>query len=507
MVPVINGIPSSEEEVVPSLELVNQLKRLQDQIKNNSKPISLPEAIKIGLQNNPDLAKAFGSIQQNEWDLIAAQRQWYPTLNITTGGAPFVGTTWDTLVKDEYGLPTEVARLRRKQGVFNRKTATKSQNSGINANASMSWKFIDPTRQPNINASAESLKQQKLLFDASARNLILNIQDSYFNIQSSQQNIKNFLQIYRINQQQLEMVEAQKSIGMLTVKDVEQIRTQLYSQLTQLIEYTNLYYQQASELSSQLALPANQLAIPDQPAQTQGSWKVPLAETIRMAIEQSEKIKASLAAAESANWLSVRFLRQYLPTFSLVATGILRRTDGYSGVKVDADPANSYLIDKTWNAGVGINFNWQIFDGGINAANAQSLKAQAQQQFSQAVSDELQVTKQVRSSFGSYQTSLVAVTTARQAYRSAELAQEAARARFEVGIDGITTVVQTLNSLGTAAQQLSRAVLSHNTAVAKLYRYSSTWPGSSQQEVQDRLKTLRDSPQPSPANSLTRLEP
>ena len=513
MVPVVNEIPSSEDKIVPSLELVNQLKRLQDQIKNSAKPISLPEAIKQGLQNNPQLAESFSAIQDFEWQLIAAQRQWYPTLNITNGGTPFVGTTWDTLVRDEYGLPTEEARFRRKQrGVlngtpFNRKTAKKSQNSIFNASASMNWKFIDATRQPNINAAADLLKQKKLVFDSSARSIIQSIQQLYFQIQSSQQNIKNFQQIYKISQQQLEMVEAQKSIGILTVSEVEQARNLLYSQLTQLITFTYSYYQQSAELSRLLALPANQLAIPNQPAQIQGEWGVPLNETIRMAIQQREEIKESLAAAESANWTSVALLRQYLPTFSLVASGSLTRNDGYSGVKVDADPANSYRLEKQWDAGVGINFNWQIFDGGIYAASAQSQKAQAQQKFSRAVAEELLVTQEVRSSFGKYQTSLVGVTTARQAYRSAELAQEAVSARFEVGLDNINSLVITLQALSQAAQQLSQAVLDHNIAVADLYRYSSTWPGASQQEVQDRLKTLRDSPQPSPANSLTRLEP
>ena len=39
--------------------------------------------------------------------------------------------------------------------------------------ATASWSFIDPTRQPNINSASEALRQQKLLFDDSARNLIL----------------------------------------------------------------------------------------------------------------------------------------------------------------------------------------------------------------------------------------------------------------------------------------------------------------------------------------------
>ena len=37
------------------------------------------------------------------------------------------------------------------------------------------WNVIEPSRQPNINAAENALKQQKYLFDVSARNLILSI--------------------------------------------------------------------------------------------------------------------------------------------------------------------------------------------------------------------------------------------------------------------------------------------------------------------------------------------
>ncbi|TCD55377.1 TolC family protein [Synechococcus sp. BS56D] len=500
---VPEAIPLVDQKKVSPSQLVEQLKQLQDQIKANSRPVSLAEAIKLGLQNNPELASSFSAIQQFEWQLIAAQRSWYPTLQLTNG-TPFIGSNWGTFVQDQYALPNQQVKELQAQGL-GRKSATKSQQFVVQPGAQVNWNFLDPTRQPNINAAADSLLQQKFLFDVSARNLVLQIQESYYAIQSNQQLINSFQKIYMINQKQLEILEARKSIGMVTVLDLEQTRSQLYGQLSQLVLYTSNYIEQTALLAQQLALPANQLAIPDQPAQMQGRWQVPLQETIRRAMQQREEILASLAAAESSKWSSVALLRQYLPVFSLVATGSLIGQNGYQNIPVPNDPGSQYARNRQWNAAIGIGFNWMLFDGGIDAANAQAFKTQAQQQLAQAALTELQVTQQVRSSYGQYQTSQVAVTTARQAYRSAEVAQEAARARFEVGVGDITSVVQTIQQLSSAAQQLSQAVLGYNNAVAELYRYSATWPGASQQDVQERLKMMRDSPEPLRPDSLTRL--
>ena len=493
-----------ERKVSPS-ELVEQIKTLQDEIKTNARLVSLSDAIKLGLRNNPELASSFRNIQQFEWQLISAQRRWYPALQLANG-TPFFGSTWDTFIQNQYALPAQQAQELRAQGQ-QRKSALKSQQFVVQPGAKVSWNFLDPTRQPNISAASDSLQQQKFLFDIGARDLILQIQQSYYEVQRSKQLIDSFQQIYNINQKQLEILEARMLIGMATVLDVEQTRSQLYTELSQLLTYVRNYINQVAFLAQQLGLPADQLAIPNQPAQMQGRWQIPLQETIRSATQQREEILASLAAAEAANWSSVEALRRYLPIFSLVASGNLTSRNGYQNVPVPNDPGPQYARSRQWSAAIGIGFNWLMFDGGINAADARALKAQAQQQLAQAAVTKLQVMQQVRSSYALYQTSQVAVTTARQAYRSAELAQEAARARFEVGVGDITSVVQAISQLSQAARQLSRAVLTYNTAVAELYRYSATWPGASQQEVQDRIKILRNSLEPSQANSLTRIEP
>ena len=70
--------------------------------------------------------------------------------------------------------------------------------------ARLDWNFFEPTRQPDINAANELLEKQKYLFAVSARNLILDIQQSYYRAQRSQQLIESFEAIYEINKLELE---------------------------------------------------------------------------------------------------------------------------------------------------------------------------------------------------------------------------------------------------------------------------------------------------------------
>lgn len=472
---------------VQSEQIVSQLNRLQQQIKDHARPVSLEAAVAIGLRENPELLQAFSTIQQFEWQLISAQRQWYPTLQFSNG-TPFAGASWNTFVNDNYAISSE--RLHD-QGL-QRKEATKSQLNLVQPGMIANWNLIDPVRQPNINSAANALQQQKYLFDVSARNLILDIEQAYFSLQSSQLLIDSFQKIYAINKQQLDILEARNAIGMVTVLEVEQTRSQLFVQLNQLILYIQNYIDQAAELAQALALPKYQLAIPDNPARLLGEWELSLDNTITLALRHREEILASISAAESAEWAAVAAIRSYLPVFSVVATGNLISSNGYESVPVPVDAGNAYARNRTWSAAVGVGFQWSLFDGGVQASNAQAARARSRQQQAEASITELKVIQQVRSSYGQMETSLVAVKSAESAYRSAQLAQDASRARFEVGIGDITSVVQTIQQLSDAAQQRAQALLSYNNAVSQLYRYSATWPAGAQKKIDERIKMMRN---------------
>ena len=490
---------SDSENIIDNL--VKELAKIRDQIETKGVKVSLNEVLVQGIANNPELAAAFSQIQQQEWALIGAQREWYPKLDLSSGTTS-IGYNWQTDVTDPYAAPRQTLAERGNPAdpanppPSPAKTSYKSNNFIIYPYLTVTWSFLDPSRQPTINSEAATLQQQKYLFAQSARGLILNLQKAYYQLQSSKQNIDSSRKILEINLRQLKIMEARGSIGMVTVYDIEQTKAQLFTQLSQLINYTNDYTEQTAELARLMALPKDSLAIPIESAAPQGNWSQPLSETLNFAVKHREEILSNLTAAESEKWSAVASLRKYLPVFKLTGTGSLYKTNGYSNVPVNQDPEFNYQTNRTWNASAGINFNWSIFDGGINAANAQSSLASSRRYLANVAKSEDQVIKEVRSSYGQMLTAKVGIDSARQALKSAQIAQTAARTRFEVGVGDITSVVQAITQLSTAAAEFSSQILNYNNAIAELYRYSATWPTSMKREIDTRIKSLRANPEP-----------
>jgi outer membrane protein TolC len=152
-------------------------------------------------------------------------------------------------------------------------------------------------------------------------------------------------------------------------------------------------------------------------------------------------------------------------------------------------PANGSI----WNPGgtLGIGLSWQLFDGGIYAAQSSARKALAQQQLDQAQQTRLDISQQVKTAYAAYRNQRLAIETSSQAVQSALKAQAAALARYRVGIGDITTLVQATGLYGNALFNLSNAQMSYYTALASLYRYSAIWPPGTDGLVEQRTLQLR----------------
>ena len=101
-----------------------------------ARPVSLQEAISHGIRANPQLLEAFSTIQQYEWQLIAAQRQWYPTLQLTNG-TPFAGIQWRPF-SQTYATASSVRTS----------SPSPSQLTSLQPGYNISCHAIDPTNQP-----------------------------------------------------------------------------------------------------------------------------------------------------------------------------------------------------------------------------------------------------------------------------------------------------------------------------------------------------------------------
>ena len=459
-------------------QLEQKLILLRSQLRDRSVKANLNVAIEQSLLHNPELAQAYSQIQQGEWNLIAVRRQWYPTLSASSIG-PSAGLLG-------YG-GSSTHETGTTSGIDFNTQKYQNQNQ-VAAQLSLGWTFFDPSRSPQIDAASESLRSQKLLFNVSARNLVLQTQLAYFNLQTQQQLIADYEEILKATSNQVNLVEALFNIGNATIADVEQIRTQQYQTLSLLTRTYLGLIDAAASLTSAMALPPGQLVLPADRLEVYGSWSLSLAASIQQAQALREEIQASMAQSSSARWRASALFNSYWPRFGLAANGSYVDSNSESRmIGANSDPAQS----SSWAWSVGVGFNWSIFDGGIAAAQAQASKALSRQYSDQAAVQRLQVTQEVEQSFGGYDTSRLALLSSRAQSDSARKAAMAARQRFDVGYSDITTVVQTLNQAITAASAYSLSQKDYNSAVSNLYRATAQWPSNTLALRDQRVDQLK----------------
>jgi outer membrane protein TolC len=454
-------------------ELEQQLKQLRNQWRERSARVSLTEAIDQSLLNNPELAQSFAQIQQSQWNLVAVRRQWYPSVT-ALAGAP-AGGLW--------GYRSSSSRSSR-SSTGNEPVRNSTTIEGVVPVLRLDWTFFDPSRGPQINAASESARSLELLFNVAARNLVLQTQLAYFNLQEQEQLISSYEEILTATTTQVGQAEALFNVGNASLADVEQIRTQQYQTLSLLIAtYLGLIDASAS-LARSMALPSGQLALPFDQLKLYGQWELPLNATIEQAQTLREEIQASLAQSNSASWRASALLNRYWPRFSLVANGSYAFNDTDINNRQGSLSISDSVRSSSWDGAVGLGFNWTLFDGGIAAAEAESTRALERQFSDQAAVQRLQISLEVEKSYATYQTSRLALLSSQAQAESARIAAISVRERFNVGYADTTSVVQTLSQAITAANAYARSQREYNSAVASLYRASAQWP--------DGTLTLRD---------------
>jgi len=461
-------------------DLEQQLKKLRTHWRERSVRVKLTAAIDQSLLHNPELAQAFGQIQQGQWNLIAVRRQWYPSVT-ALAGAP-AGGLW--------GYRSSSTRSSRSL-VGNEAVNNSTTVEGVVPVLRLDWTFFDPSRGPQINAASESVVSQELLFNVAARNLVLQTQLAYFNLQEQEQLISSYEEILTATTTQVSQAEALFNVGNASLADVEQIRTQQYQTLSLLIgTYLGLIDASAS-LARSMALPPGQLALPFDQLELYGQWELPLNATIQQAQTLREEIQASLAQSNSASWRASALLNRYWPRFSLVANGSYAYNNTYINNGQGSLSISDSVRSSSWDGAVGLGFNWTLFDGGIAAAEAQSNRALERQFSAQTAVQRLQISQDVEQSYATYQISRLALLSSQAQAASARQAAIAVRERFNVGYADTTSVVQTLSQFITAVNAYARSKREYNSAVAGLYRASAQWPEGTLAMRNQRVNKLK----------------
>ena len=468
--PLLSANPMAEQ-----LEM--RLADLRRKLDRRSRLVDLQSAIEQSLLRNPILAEEYNKIQEQEWNLIAVRRQWYPVVNGGSSGNSFLGYR---------GSTTKSVNSNQEQfspiTTFSNLVETSPQ-------VQLNWTFFNPSRGASINSASEKLTADRFLFDVKARDLVLDTQLAYFALQEQKQLINDYEVILRSTSKQLTRTEAMFNAGAASISDVEQIRTQQLQNLAKLIDTYRRVVDTAARLAQAMALPIGTLAMPKDQLMILGGWDLSQSETLNQAELMREEIKASLAQASSSGWQAMSFFYNYVPRLSANAIGSFINTN-----TADGNPGSMITVNRQgaqWNGAVGLGFNWQIFDGGINAAQAEQSKAQARQFKNRADVIRFSIAKEVESAYGNYEASTLALQSTKLQLQSADSAAKAVRERFNIGFADMTSVVQTYIQSIEAASAYAQSIREFNSAIASLYRYSSRWPSGALPLLKTRVRKLR----------------
>lgn len=446
-----------------SSKLYEQLRQYEDHLEHKAQRLSELQAITMGLARNPLLAQGYAEIEAARWQMIAIQREWVPTVLGKNDSPGLIGferrKTFDQITKSRYLLPE----------------------------VQLQWTFFDPSRTPRTKASLASLQASRLLFDISARNLILNIQQSYAELQKQRDLEKGYSELFKLTHALAKVAQARGSDSDSSESERGQLAAEELDLLIFKINSHEQVIRQAAELARLLSLPAGELAMPSDPLQQRGRWDLSLKQTIDQALTLREEIRASLAEAEQSGWTAKAISNQVLPSLWLQASSRLEG-DRYAQ-RSKTTSARGMSISVTQDAG--LYFNWPFADGGISAALARSERKRAMASNQQAERDRLDIVAEIQISHAAYISSLIVISSANDQLRESSRAIEAASHAFRRGEANATTVIQAIKNHRKAISSYGDAVKKHNSSIAELYRYSARWPETALPLLQRRVESLR----------------
>ncbi|MDA0292038.1 MAG: TolC family protein, partial [Cyanobacteria bacterium] len=131
---------------------------------------------------------------------------------------------------------------------------------------------------------------------------------------------------------------------------------------------------------------------------------------------------------------------------------------------------NMGYVVEVLNQDIGLNFKWNLFDGGRSAAQARQQRQLATENTYKFSSQRDQIRYEVEQAYFNLQAQIRnLITTSRQVLSTRE-SLRLARLRFQAGVGTQRNVVDSQRDTTNAEVDYSRAVTTYNTNVAQLRR-------------------------------------
>lgn len=398
-----------------------------------SQPLSLDNAIKIGLKNQNTLGIAESQLDAARARVTSSKSSYYPQIS------------------PSYSYSSQLTSQ-----TFNGVQQTGTVEQGITQIAARQLIFDMGKREENVLASKYAAKGSEFNVYDARQSVIVNVTTSYYDLLRRKELVKVAESSVARADTELKATVAFVEAGTSPKKDILQAEADLGNAKVQLIVARNDVRLAMTTLKNAMGvLTALPVVTPDTPLDPPSAE--PDTRTTADYIQQAYNTRTDLkrdAAFIDSDRHSVKIAN--------INAGFQVQADITEGYRIDPSPGE--------NRSFGTTFSYPLFDGGAARANVRQAKASLEQARRQ-----LELTKQgvqldVETAFLTREEARQRVTAAQAALKAAQQNYDAAREAQKEGAGTIIDVITAQTLLVTAETNAVQAVYDFYTSDARLRR-------------------------------------
>jgi len=418
------------------------------------RPLSLVDTLNLAEVNNPNLKALAIQVEEAQSALRSRIALWYPQINLGAGSFPAYSGG------EQYS--NGITGTGQERGL------TLSNIWRMQADLEASWSLINPARNPQIAAARDQFEQAKNKYLIGLRDLRLQVAQSYFDLQQSDEQVRIGQESVRSSEVSLRDARARFQAGVATKLEVLQAETQLARDQQLLTNSLSAQSIARRSLAALLSLPQDITPTAKDPSRVFGTWLPTLQESIVAAYAFREELDQIILDISVANSNANAELAQVQPLLNIVNTLSGGRAAGYEFIVPSQAIPNQlrWSVDNT----VGLNVRWNLFDGGQAQALYRRQKQVAEESRYRFADRRDTIREEVEKSFYELEANNRNITTTSREVLSARESLRLARLRFQAGVTTQREVVDTQRDLTQAEVRYSNAIADYNKRLAELQR-------------------------------------
>ena len=425
--------------------LPNEKKDFIDKIieeKSNNTYVSYQEIEKIVI-NNEELKSLQNLVTSAGFNLSSKIGQRYPSLDFQANGLP------KYVLGKQYSSNSETL-----------KTSQFTANPSLN----IKWDLIDPLRGSDIKIAKENFKIAENNYEIKKKDLIQEARMRYHKYQKSYQDIQNQKYILDLSITSLNNAKAKLDAGIGTKFEVLEAEAQLARDKQSLNE--KKIEHEINKISLKEILNIKEDFIIDKEQKLSGFWDYKLNKNLNTGLAKNLSLENLSLQKKVRNNQAISFLNAQRPIVYISNTFSSSFTKGEaSSLSIDpGETASSYTNT------IGLNFAWNVFDGGQNKNSYKATKAQEKSEVYSYNNLRNILQTNIRKAYLNLKLNEKKILSSLKEVSSTKESLRLARLRYDAGISTMKDVLVRQKELSDAKSNQINAIYNYNLNLDELER-------------------------------------